>query len=306
MSNKRIYLGRENSKYAYMIGGAIVTIISLMTVLQMLGFEITGTDDTCLGTPEDPCVSYGTICNRGNDNYDIYNPEGIRLDFEPDVKEYWMFFKDGRVKKEFLIPQGINASTKGWRYENFTNYTKPLKDRVYVHRFARYSCQEYMIVGLKNNPEDKIKWGFGIKNEYLDPVWLPVEETNKHPIYIEEKQECHNEYYYVYETKYCDYKCPEENLTCETFKYGCGNIKVKKTREVCSSVGYNINVGGTQKELLFKNYECSYYEDDKVHITCKNKMVDLDSNTYYDLDDKITIRENLNPYLSRNIKPTIK
>ena len=169
---RRIYLGLENSKYALLIGGAIVTIIGLFSVLQILGFEISGSDDICDGTTSDPCVSYGKVCNLGYDDYDIYNPESIKLNFTPDIPDYWIFFKDGRYKKEFLTPLGIEHSTVGWRYENFTNDTKPRSDRVYVHRFAKYSCQEYMLVGLKNSPSDEVKWGFGVKNEYLDPTWL--------------------------------------------------------------------------------------------------------------------------------------
>ena len=174
---KRIYLGREVSKYAEIAGGAIVTLTALFFVLMVLGFEITGSDDICLGTPNDPCISYGKICNLGPDNYDIYNPNGFKLDFSPTIKDYWIFFKDGRVKKQFLYDIGINHSTKGWRYENFTDATKPRKDRVYVHRFARYSCQEYMLVGLKENPDDFIKWGVGVGTEYLDPYWYGINDT---------------------------------------------------------------------------------------------------------------------------------
>ena len=171
MGNRRIYLGREVSKYAEIAGGAIITVTSLFFVLMVMGFTITGSDDICLGTADDPCVSYGKICNTGPDNYDIYNPDELKLDFSPTVKNYWMFFKDGRVKKQFLYDVGVNHSTSGWRYENFTDATKPRSDRVYVHRFARYSCQDYMLVGLKENPDDLIKWGFGVGAEYLDPFW---------------------------------------------------------------------------------------------------------------------------------------
>jgi len=177
MGNKRIYLGREVSKYAEIAGGAILAITVLFFVLMAVGFEITGTDDVCLGNLDDPCVSYGKICNLGPDNYDIYNPESVKIDFSPTIKDYWIFFKDGRVKKEFLYNLGVNHSTAGWRYENFTNATKPRKDRVYVHRFAAYSCQNYMLVGLKENPEDVIKWGMGVGKEYLDPLWYGVNGT---------------------------------------------------------------------------------------------------------------------------------
>lgn len=171
MGNKRIYLGSETSKYALIAGVPLVTITSLFFVLMAVGFTITGSDDFCKGTLDDPCVSYGKICNLGPDNYDIYNPDEVKLDFSPNISNYWIFFKDGRVKKEVLTPIGINQSTSGWRYENFTNATKPLSDRVYVHRFAAYSCQDYMLVVLKNNPGDTIKWGMGVKEEYLDPFF---------------------------------------------------------------------------------------------------------------------------------------
>lgn len=174
MGNKKITLGNATSKYALIAGGAIITITSLFIVLIALGFQITGSDDICLGTADDPCISYGKICNLGPDNYDIYNPDNIKLDFSPTIKNYWMFFKDGRIKKEMLYSLGINASTSGWRYENFTNATKVTSTAVYVHRFGKYSCQEYMIVGLKENPNDVIKWGFGVKEEYLDPFWYGV------------------------------------------------------------------------------------------------------------------------------------
>ena len=177
MGNKRIYLGRETSKYAKIAGGAIITITSLFLVLMVMGFEITGTDDICLGTLDDPCVSYGKICNLGPDNYDIYNPDEVKLDFSPTIENYWIFFKDGRVKKEFLYDIEVNHSTKGWRYENFTDATKPRSDRIYVHRFAKYSCQEYMLVGLKENPDDVIKWGVGVGKEYLDPFWYGENES---------------------------------------------------------------------------------------------------------------------------------
>ena len=177
MGNRRIYLNKENSKYAIIAGGAIITITSLFFVLMAVGFEITGSDDVCLGTIDDPCISYGKICNLGPDNYDIYNPESFKMDFSPTVKNYWIFFKDGRVKKNYFSDKGINFDSAGWRYENFTDATKPRKDRIYVHRFARYSCQEYMLVGLKENPNDLIKWGIGTGGEYLDPFWYGLNTT---------------------------------------------------------------------------------------------------------------------------------
>ena len=165
MADYKILFGNR----IYLYSGA--TLITLFVALLLVGLRITGSDDVCKGTPDDPCVSYGTICNPLPKNIDIYNPNETKLGFTPEIKEYWIFFKDGRVKKEFLSPKGITQSTLGWRYENFTNATKSVSTAKYVHRFGAYSCQSYMLVGLKNNPNDKIKWGFCIGNECLDPIW---------------------------------------------------------------------------------------------------------------------------------------
>ena len=94
MGNKRIYLGSETSKYAKLIGIPIVSIISLFVVLQMMGFEITGSDMRCMGTLENPCVSYGQICNYGADNFDIYkyiedNPKLVNFN-KFDLFMYWL------------------------------------------------------------------------------------------------------------------------------------------------------------------------------------------------------------------------
>jgi hypothetical protein len=178
MANMRINLGSLTGKYAKLIGIPLVTLTSLFLVLIAVGFQITGSDDICLGNSDDPCVSFGTICNPTPNNYDIYNSEEIKLDFSPEIKDYWIFFKDGRVKREFLYNLGINHSTSGWRYENFTNSTKPRADRLYVHRFGAYSCQNYMLVALKNNPEDTIKWGFFSDKFNLDPFFYGIDSPD--------------------------------------------------------------------------------------------------------------------------------
>ena len=108
MGTKRIYLGRYPSKYA-ITGVAITTITTLFFVLMAFGIEITGTNDICDGTLDDPCVSYGEICNNGPNAYDIYNPNEVEMGFSPEIDRHWMFFKDGRYKKETLCNSRIIA-----------------------------------------------------------------------------------------------------------------------------------------------------------------------------------------------------
>jgi hypothetical protein len=260
MGNKRIYLGSSTSKYALLIGMPLVTIISLVLVLQSLGFVITGSDDICAGTIDDPCVSYGQICNRGPDNYDIYNKDGLKLDFSPSVKDYWMFFKDGRVRKEFLIPRGVQFSTKGWRFENFTNATKPRKDRVYVHRFPAYKCQDYMIVGLKNSPNDKVKWGFGVDDEYLDPVWASIVDVGDFLPMISN---------YNVKVLNCDII---EDTNYKGYNFSCGGV-YENGGWVGVTINFTKRYSGLKNESPDKKKEKSvyHYKDDKYNYKFKSK-----------------------------------
>ena len=288
MGNKRIYLGREVSKYAEIAGGAILTITALFFVLMVVGLEITGSDDICLGTLNDPCVSYGKICNLGPNNYDIYNSESIQIDFSPDYNlDYWIFFRDGRVKKEFLEPQGIEHSTVGWRYENFTDATKPRSDRVYVHRFARYSCQDYMLVGLKNNPNDVIKWGVGVGKEYLDPFWYGVNDTANISI--------------------------SNNLTMELGSQINITSNISGVSTVCVDVnhpeyGNEYACGSPNANFLFN---ISYFRKTELNdsSTTKNiSWVDGGNQTVYiqghQYDEIVNVSINISGYISNNTYPT--
>ena len=151
-SYKRVYLGA---------GSGVVTILGLFMLLTSFGLVITSDGDIiCDGTLDDPCVSYITIKNPTAKSIYIYNNDDIKLDFSPNIKEYKLYVKYyGK-----------------WRYINFTMETRLGNipdDRKYVFVFPRYSTKEFKLVGYKNNPSDSIKWGIGIKDDYLDPIWFP-------------------------------------------------------------------------------------------------------------------------------------
>jgi len=61
---------------------------------------------------------------------------------------------------------------------NFTRSTRlsnvPVNAK-YNFVFPRYSTKEFKLVGYKNNPSDVIKWGMGVGNDYLDPIWYGSE-----------------------------------------------------------------------------------------------------------------------------------
>lgn len=162
-------------------GGAaagVTTILALFLFLvTQYSFEITGTDDICAGTYEDPCISFLNVTNPTDDDVDVYNPDMLSLEFSPEIPEYYLFRKDGRCKggDSCAAPNGVSLT--GWNYIDFTNETKPIADKQYVYRFTKKSTKEFLLWGLKNNPSDRVKWSFFVGDDELDPVWEP-EATN--------------------------------------------------------------------------------------------------------------------------------
>ncbi len=170
-------MGRRWFKIGAGSAVGVTTIIGLfLFLISHYGFEITGTDDICAGTLGDPCISYIGIKNPTRDYVDVFNQNQIQLEFSPSVKDYYLFRKDGRCKggDSCAAPNGI--SLPGWSFIDFTNETKPLKDKVYVYRFPAYTTKEFLLWGLKHNPTDRVKWALtldleGLRNGELDPIW---------------------------------------------------------------------------------------------------------------------------------------
>lgn len=161
---------------SYSAAGVVSIVLFFLFLQTTYGFQITGTDDICKGIVNDPCISYINITNPTIYNVDVYNQDQVKLAFSPEIKEYYLFRKDGRCKggESCAAPNGL--SLKGWNYIDFTNETKPLKNRVYVYRFPRRSTKEFLLWGLKNNPTDSIKWTLFTDKGELDPVWFPEDE----------------------------------------------------------------------------------------------------------------------------------
>lgn len=160
------------------IAASVTTIIGLFLLLQTnFGFEIndlTG-DIICEGTYENPCISEFEVKNPTRYDVDIYSKDQVKLDFSPGIYDYGLFVPDGRCsatgKCACELKDGRKLGFKGLRCVDFTNKTKPRTDKVYNFRFKRYSTTVFTLAGIKNNPSDDIKWGFGTNDEYLDPIW---------------------------------------------------------------------------------------------------------------------------------------
>lgn len=162
-------------KRIYMASGA--TLIGLFTILLSIGLQITSDGDkNCAGSIDDPCMSFITVYNPTPKNIYIYNKEGAKFGFSPDIKEYFFYTKDGRCSASGSCActsdvDGRKVGFKGWRCTDFTNETKPSKDRKYVFRWGAYSVREHLLVGYKNNPDDRVKWSLGLPGDELDPIW---------------------------------------------------------------------------------------------------------------------------------------
>ncbi len=164
------------------VAAGIVTIIGFFGLLMTLyNFEITDLTGnfSCEGTYENPCISEFNVRNPNGYVVDVYSKNQVKLDFSPDIKDYALFVPDGRCsatgKCACDLKDGSRLGFEDWRCVDFTNKTKPRKDRVYNFRFGRYSTTKFRLAGIKNNPSDVIKWGFGVNDSYLDPVWYGQE-----------------------------------------------------------------------------------------------------------------------------------
>lgn len=165
--------------------GVAVGVGSLSALFALLivtfNAQIVGTSDVCAGTLEDPCVSFINVTMPAGLVVDVYNQDEVRLDFSPEIKDYALFRKDGRCSGKkgsaCCSPEGV--CFKGWNFIDFTEDTKPRKDKKYVFRFEK--TKSFLLYGLKNSPEDTVKWGFklgGLLGNYLDPEWSGVGNTS--------------------------------------------------------------------------------------------------------------------------------
>ena len=187
------------------VGAAgVTTIVGLFLLLvNLYGFNIVGTDDVCVGTKSDPCISYINVTNPNLYNVDIYNPNEIQLKFSPEIPEYYLFRKDGRCRggPSCAAPNGVSIS--GWNYIDFTNKTKPVATAAYVYRFPARETKEFLLWGLKEHPSQKIKWTLDAKGTVLDPIWEGTAFKSTRRIFEDGKEKELQSYYFKNNT--CKY-----------------------------------------------------------------------------------------------------
>lgn len=164
---------------------SVTSIVGLFALLSTLyNFEITDITGnfSCEGFYSKPCLSRFSVRNPNPYVVDIYSADQVKLEFSPNIKDYALFVPDGRCsatgKCRCDLKDGSKIGFKGWRCVDFTNKTKPRKDKVYNFRFNMYSTQVFQLAGIKYNPTDTIKWTFGVADGELDPIWMGMESKS--------------------------------------------------------------------------------------------------------------------------------
>ena len=264
------------------VAAGVTTIVALFALLVInFGFDITGTDDFCRGTYDGidpwkgPCISYINVTNPTNADVDVYNQNQISLQFSPSVPEFYLFRKDGRCRggSSCAAPNGI--SLKGWNFIDFTNATKPVADKAYVYRFPAKTTKEFLLWGLKNDAQDKIKWTFITGEGELDPTWFPAEGLTKVELKNKIKTVNVTKTRSVGKDNYTA-ECYEQlNNESELYWVSCFNTyRVEETYEVevvvkkWQELIINNNIINVTEEL---NMWCYVPKEDSTVIVCKSK-----------------------------------
>jgi hypothetical protein len=158
-------------------GAGIVGLLAFFQILIILyGFQITDLtgDIYCYGSFEDPCISEFDIRNPNPYYVDIYNQDQVKLDFSPEIEDYALFVQDKRCTAtgncRCELKDGRKIGFEDWRCVDFTNKTKPRKDKEYNFRFPAYTTKHFLIAGIKKNLGD-VKWGISLERGELDPIW---------------------------------------------------------------------------------------------------------------------------------------
>ncbi len=206
--------------------------------------EVSG-DITCATS----CTSFFNITSKYY-NYYLYNKEGIKLDFIPEIKDYAICKPDKRCKS-------CGGCPAGWREIDFTTpYTSRYK---YVYKFYKGKKETFMIIGTKQT-EQTVKWGLNAINVYEDPIWHGINITELCDWKINREDVYGNCIYYTNSTFCID---EPSNLTCDIITksstYRC-KVGEREVRTCANVIGYQIN----NKKISFS--ECG--------INCKrNKNI---------------------------------
>lgn len=297
------------SKTKYIGSGTTILTVTALILWMVLSpdFDIAiSKDPLCDGNLEDPCIQFiNATFNPQNTRYTTFyirNKGDIKLDFSPDIIDYALCKKDGRYKKERSYD---NLCGPGYR----EILTKPYYYKyLYYYKFYKGQTEEWMLVGLKKNPSDTVKWGIKVSDREVDPIWLPTETK------LETIKECHIESHYEYEAEYGgDWTWDEKNKTWYNKTYFKSNNPIQVNETVCKVVYYKYNdeIFNASDWCCYGNvcglkrdYDCNHINNEKRYSGHSYKILNTnsikidDSNLKKDyLDNKEDVSSiNLNDY----------
>lgn len=149
----------------FLIFGYLLSV-GAITILDYSG------DMECDGTLEDPCYAYITFV--ANEDIFLYPSEdwaNYGLTTDKPVSDMWMARKWGENSDGTPRWYGINITGPC----ESTRCGKPRDVNKAAYSIAFREGREYTLrfTALKENPEDVIKWTWGIDGEEADPFWFP-------------------------------------------------------------------------------------------------------------------------------------
>ncbi len=163
---------RRWTKIGVGVSAGVTSVFGFFLILvSVFGFDITSIDMVC----GEICLVPINITNPTRYNVDIYNPEPIDLFFDGEIREHYLFRKDGRCKGGSACAAPNGVSLRGWNFIDFTNETKVRKDVKYAYRFRAYNTHEFLM-WVNKSASDTLKWtikldgGFIVGNGELDPI----------------------------------------------------------------------------------------------------------------------------------------
>ena len=173
--SKRIYSERVK-KYGIATGIGVPTAVLMIWFIASLGsFNITGYsgDTICAGTELDPCYAYINL--TANEDVFIYPSDdwgSMIFGTDVPVKSIQMYRSWGTSWREIKLNQSCTGTWCG------LSNSKDTRVFSFAFRAGRDYQKRYKI--LKENPSDKIKWGF---TDEVDPTFYGIEEYKNYNKY---------------------------------------------------------------------------------------------------------------------------
>jgi hypothetical protein len=293
------------------VAGGVTTIIGLFALFSVLyNFQIidlTG-NIICEGTYENPCISEFEVRNPNAYVVDIYSKDQVKLDFSPEIYDYALFVPDGRCSATgscaCILKDDRKLGFEDWRCIDFTNKTKPRSDKVYNFRFPAYSTTKFRLVGIKEKPQDTIKWSFSTNDKELDPIWIGKKsninnnaQITSHPLF---NVSFSNGIFFIYDTEIdvvINYSNQVKHISNDSFSSQI-NFQTNLMQESIGRIRYNHTINPVEKSNI---YDVRYIFPEE----CKSREhLVVCPKFYFNFSEAVILQDMNTSYLNQTLKIT--